>query len=304
MAPAGDLPVASTANDPSEATDGEPIYTLVCTDTAPYANWQCQVLAHTWHAAGQPGELVRLVAAPLGGPLPTHRHARVVRTRARNVHPRSGDRYVPYNRLFSALEWLRTERPVGTVLLVDPDVVFRAPVTRGVAPGAPRAQRWVGFNLTGSVAEDVVVRETGVAAGDLQGVTWPALIHTADLEVLLPRWIELTADVREATGLWESDMIAFVGAAAEMGLRFTPATIAAFVNWSEEEVAGAPIIHYCQPVEDADGNILWTKHHYRPWDRIDVDPRAARLDYCRDLLAILQEAVSALGSRSGVNRGG
>ena len=99
-------------------------------------------------------------------------------------------------------------------------MVFRAPVTRGVAPGAPRAQRCVGFNLTGSVAEDVVVRETGVAAGDLQGVTWPALIHTADLEVLLPRWIERTGDVREATGLWESDMIAFLGlhrAAATLG---------------------------------------------------------------------------------------
>jgi hypothetical protein len=233
-----------------------------------------------------------LVAAPTGGPLPTHRHARVVRTRASNVHPDTGDHYVPYNRLFSALEWLQDERPAGTVLLLDPDVVFRAPVTTTVVPGAPRAQRWIGFDITGSVAEDVVVRETGVDPAAIQGVTWPALIHTSDLAALLPRWIELTAAVRAATGLWESDMVAFIGAAAEQGLRFTPDTIAAFVGWPEEDVAGAPLIHYCQAVEDEDGAVLWTKHHYRPWDPIEVDPATARLDYCRDLLSILKGYVA------------
>jgi len=269
----------------------EPIYTLVCTDTTPYANWQCQVLAHTWHAVGQPGELVRLVAAPGGGPLPTHRHARVVRTRAPNVHPGNGDHYVPYNRLFSALEWLHQERPVGTVLLVDPDMVFRAPVTTPVAPGAPRAQHWVGFHPSGS-AVDVLLDETGVDPADLQTITWPALIHTSDLEALLPRWIDLTAAVRERVGLWESDMVAFVGAAAEAGLRFTPDTLGAFMNWPEETVAGAPIIHYCQPVEDRHGQVLWTKHDYHPWDPIEADPADARLDYCRDLLVILKDFVA------------
>lgn len=278
----------------------EQIHALVCTDTQPYANWQCQLLAHTWHSVGQAGELVRLVAAPAGGPLPTHRHARVVRTRAPNVHPRTGDHYLPYNRLFSAVEWLREEQPVGTVLLLDPDMVFRAPVAEPVPPGAPRAQRWVGFDLTGSEAEEVLVRETGVDPSDLQGVTWPALIHTSDLEALLPLWIELTAALREATGLWESDMVAFVGAAAAQGLRFTPETIGAFVGWPEEEVAGAPIIHYCQPIEDREGRVLWTKHHYRPWDPVDVDPAEAALGYAGDLLRIVQEYVAA---RRGVRPG-
>ena len=117
----------------------EQLYTVVATNTAPYVNWQCQLLAHTWHAVGQPGELVRLVAAPQGGPLPTHRHARVVRTRAPDIHPATGDHYLPYNRLFSALEWLQQEQPVGTVLLVDPDVVFRARLPTLVDP-APRGR--------------------------------------------------------------------------------------------------------------------------------------------------------------------
>ena len=272
-------------------TGGEPIYSLVCTDIQPYANWQCQILAHTWHAVGQPGELVRLVAAPRGGPLPTHRHARVVRTRAGNTHPRTGDHYVPYNRLFSAREWLETERPVGTVLLLDPDMVFRTPITTVVAPGAPVAQRWVGFVGEGD-AMALLSRETGVSLAHMQAITWPALIHTRDLERLLPRWIELTALVREETGGWESDMFAFIGASAELGLTWSLDTLAAFMDWPEEAVAGAPLIHYCRAVEARDGSVLWQKQGYRPWDPIDVDPDDARLDYCRDLLVILREFVA------------
>lgn len=273
-------------------TPDEPIYSLVCTDTAPYANWQFQILAHTWHAVGQPGELVRLVAAPEGGPMPTHRHARVVRTRARNHHPETGDRYVPYNRLFSALEWLETERPVGTVLLLDPDMVFRAPITTRVAPGAPRAQRWVDFGGPDANGVEVLAREAGVDATRIQGVTWPALVHTRDLKRLLPGWIELTARMRAETGGWESDMFAFLGASAALGLTWTPDTICAFMNWPEESVAGAPLVHYTQRVEAHDGSALWFKQDYRPWDPIDVDPEDARLDYCRDLLRIMRDYVA------------
>jgi hypothetical protein len=272
-------------------SEPDAFFTTVCTDTQPYANWQCQVLAHTLQAVGQPGELVRLVAAPQGGPLPTHHHARVVRTRAPNVHPRTGDRYVPYNRLFSILEWLQAEQPVGTVLILDPDMVFRSPVASTVEPGAPRAQPWIGFYGRGA-AMACLAEATGVDLDDMQGVTWPALIHTHDLERLLPRWIELTALVREEVGAWESDMFAFIAASAECGLVYEAETLCAFTNWPEEAVAGAPILHYCKAIEARDGTPLWFKQGYRPWDPIDVDPADARLDYCRDLLVILQDFIA------------
>ena len=265
---------------------------MVCTDTASAVNWQCQVLIHTWQAVGGPGELIRLVAAPAGGPVPSHLHARVVRTTAPDGPPGTGDRYVPYNRLVSLQEWLREERPVGTVLVLDPDMVFRSAVTTRVAPGTAVVQRWVDFNASSPPVE-VVARATGLAAEDLPGITWPALIHSADLQRLLPRWIELTAEVRRRTAAWESDMYGFVGAVAESGLTVTAEVLAAWLNWPEADVAGAPIIHYCQAVEGRDGAVLWSKWDYRPWEPIDVDPGEARLDYCRDLLAILADAVTA-----------
>ena len=33
-------------------TASESLYSVVCTDTAPSVNWQCQVLIHTWKQRG------------------------------------------------------------------------------------------------------------------------------------------------------------------------------------------------------------------------------------------------------------
>lgn len=268
-----------------------PVYTVVCTDTNEYAHWQCQLLEHTWHAVGQPGEFVRLVAAGPDEGLPEHEHARVVRTRPSNVHPVTRDRYVPYNRLYSFQEWLETEQPSGTVLIVDPDYVFRAPIDRSVRPGRPEAQRWVDFAYDGRWQERVE-EVSSAAPRQVQEITWPALIHTDDLQRLVPRWIELTALLRATTDAWESDMVALIAASAELGIRYKPSTLAAWMPWPEKDVAGAPIVHYCQPVEDTDGNVLWFKQGYRPWDSVDVDPERAALPYCRDLLRILQDFIA------------
>lgn len=263
------------------------IFATVCTDANPKLDWQCELLEHTWRAVGQPGRLVRLVAARDSDPLPVHRHARVVRMPHTNIHPVTGDDYPPYNRLFSFDAWLRDEKPEGTVLILDPDNVFRARLATEVSPGQPRAQRWMGFERW---RERLVEHDVpGVDPEELQPVTWPALIHTRDLALLVPRWLDWTAEIRERLGRWESDMVALAIASREVGIVWSIETLGAWMNWPELEVAGAPLVHYCQPVEGRDGAILWYKRNYRPWSRIAADPREARLDYCRDLLRIVDD---------------
>ena len=123
----------------------------------------------------------------------------------------------------------------------------------------------------------------------------PVLLWATDraaygrLARLITRWIDLTALLRVVSGAWESDMIALIAASAELGIEYREGTFAAWMPWPEKEVAGAPIIHYCQPVLDGDGNELWFKGSYRPWETIHVDPEAAALPYCTDLLRIIQE---------------
>jgi hypothetical protein len=259
------------------------LYTVVCTDTAHELQWQCELLEHTWRSVEQPGELLRLVAAEPGEPLPVHTRMRVVRMPASNTHPRARDAYVPWNRLFSLDRWLHEERPEGTVLVLDPDMVFRDRLVLHAAPGRPVGQHWVDFGTGEALADPF-----GMAASRLQPVTWPMAIHTSDLAHLLPRWIERTFQSRQVLERWESDMFGLVLAASDLELTFSLQTTCAWLSWPEADVAGAPLIHYCQPVEDRDGRSVWCKRTYRPWDGA-FEPDRARLDYCRDLLRIVRD---------------
>jgi hypothetical protein len=246
------------------------IYSVICTDVNDSIGWQCDLLEYTWKRAGQPGELVRLVTCPEGAILPRHYHARVLRAVAQ---PALTLGYKAFERLFALEHWLRHERPEGTVLILDPDCVFRRAITGDVKPGAPRAQRWVDYRC-----------ETELT----QAATWPMLIHTRDLEALLPHWISFTSAIYGATHRWESDMTGLVAAAAVRGLRFSLDAIGAFVGWPDELVGEAPIVHYCQNVLADDGELLWSKRTYQPWAPV-TGAEQARHGYCRDLLALLNE---------------
>ena len=278
---------------------GDDLVTVVCTDTAPSVNWQVQILVQTWCDVGQPGSFLRLVAAPDGGAVPDHVHARVLCTDAWNVHPDTGDHYPPYNRLVSLREWLDDEQPDASILIVDPDMVFRDVVRTRARPGTGVVQGWYDFHAASDPSR-AVAEATGVPAQDLPAVTWPAVLHATDLRRILPRWIELTSELRQRTGAWESDMYAFVGVLAEDGIDLTEEPLTAWMNWPEDVVAGAPIIHYCQVVESDDGTALWSKRDYRPWEPVGADPGAARLDYCRELLTILTRVIER---KRGVARG-
>ena len=263
------------------------LYTVVCSDSNDYVNWQFELLEHTWSRIKQPGELVRLVAAEPGDVLPKARHATVIRTRPTNVHPTSGDVYLCYNRLYSLAEWLDTCEVDGTIQIIDPDVVFRAPVADDALPGSPVGQHWVDFALGGGFGE-AIAAHSSVDIEQLQPVTWPARIHSDDLRNILPRWIALTMAIRERVKRQESDMFAFVAAAAEAELKFRLEPTSAFMPWSDAEVGQAPMIHYCQPVLDHGGNRIWFKQAYQPWSPVPLS-RDPQLKYCRDLLALVDE---------------
>lgn len=246
------------------------IYCVVCTDTNKRVNWQFELLEYSWKRAGQPGELIRLVTSKSNSLLPRHRYAKTYHIEAQPCFYLG---YKAFERLFALKEWIKQQCPFGTILVVDPDIVFLEPIVNEAIVGRPRAQHWLDFIPSSK---------------QIQPITWPMLIHTADLEVLLPYWISHTAAIYRATRRWESDMHALVSASSVVDLHFSLETIAAFVGWPEECVADAPIIHYCQDILDKHGNILWSKRSYSPWAGV---PQAeqAKLSYCRKMLNLLNE---------------
>ncbi|MFN0264529.1 PqqD family protein [Tepidamorphus sp. 3E244] len=276
-------------------------YTVFSTNVSPYMQWQSELLEYSWKRVGQEGALVRLVATDRPDRLPQHKYARSVATKLWDVHPGSGDSYPIYNKPASLLEWVYTERPEGTVLLLDPDCVFRRPVTRRVSPGAPIGQNWVDLSVGMASAESPFglgerfgFLNDHCAATDsrIDPVMIPKLIHTSDLRRIAARWLELCAVVRDnlrsgdGNKVWESDMYAYLAACAEYGLHHEQATLGICPNWDPVLAPDAPLIHYCQEIFDTDGGSIFAKGRYEPWTRLDASQPAAREDG-RDLVEII-----------------
>jgi len=112
------------------------IYTVFSTSDSPSMQWQSELLEYSWKHVGQPGELIRLVGTDTGA-LPGHRHARTIGAPSWQVHPLTQDDYAPYNKPASLLQWLRNERPDGTVLLLDPSALHPRPVAAVAVPDQP-----------------------------------------------------------------------------------------------------------------------------------------------------------------------
>ncbi len=270
--------------------------------------WQSDLLEYSWKRVGQEGVLIRLVATDNPQQLPLQKHAHCVATRLWDIHPETGDAYPIYNKPASLLEWLFRDKPEGTVLLLDPDCVFRKTVTQRVAPGFPASQAWVDFSTGKPSAKNPFGLGTRFSflkdhcarpSLSIEAVMIPTLIHTSDLRKVCARWLELCGVIREnyrnAEGqpIWESDMIAYLAACSEYGLQHEPISLGICTNWKPEDVPDAPIIHYCQVILSKNDEKIFWKHNYTPWNRVDTSIEPEH-DYGRDMIKLINDFIDDL----------
>jgi hypothetical protein len=283
-------------------------YTVFSTNDTPNMQWQSDLLEYSWKRVAQEGVLIRLVATKQPSALPLQKHASCIATRSFDVHPETGDFYPIYNKPASLLQWLYRDRPEGTVLLLDPDCIFRRAVTRHVAPGYPASQQWI-KQATGKpnsknpfgLGRKFAFLKNACARTELKvdQVMIPSLIHTSDLRKICARWLELCSTIRQSyrgdagEPMWESDMFAYIVAAAEYGLHHEPISLGVCTNWPPAAAPDAPIVHYCQPIKGTDGQELFNKQSYKPWASVDTASPPEQ-DYGRDLIALVNDYVDDL----------
>jgi hypothetical protein len=270
------------------------IFTVFCASSSSELGWQSELLAHSWVRAGQPGELVRLVASSSFAAPPCHPRVRDVKTTPWSPHPYTGDVYAPYNKAAALMEWLFVEPVEGTVLLLEPTFVFRSSVTEELRPGEGKATAWGelprGEGPFGLPAGFEFLQEYCVErALTLPPVTPPLLIHTTDLRRIAARWLELMSLIRIETGQGtadaaNADQIAYAIAAAEVGIVHTNVELRATTDAVETR---APILDCRQPVRAPDGTALWEAAKYAPWDAVPVE--SAGTGVGRELLGLLGE---------------
>jgi hypothetical protein len=240
--------------------------------------------------------MVRLAPTTPGARPPRSRFARVVETLCWSPHPYTGDRHPPYDSAASLMQWLFEERIDGTILLLEPDCVFRSPVTAEARPGQARAMSWAGlprgegaFGLGPDFA--FLERYCVDRSLELPAVTLPLVAHSSDLRRIAPRWLELTSIIREETAGTEqgrrpdADRIAYAIAAAEAGLRHTAAELSVGTDSPD---SAAPILGYRGPIAAVDGT-AWETGTYTPWDA--VEPERAPPGTGREFLALLSAYV-------------
>jgi hypothetical protein len=282
------------------------LYTVFCTAADATMQRQAELLEYSWGRVRQPGELVRLVASPPGTRAPSHRFARVVQTLAWSPHPYTGDAYPPYDTAASLLEWLFVERIEGTVLLLDPRSIFRAPVVSEAGRGRAQAMAWPGlprgdgpFGLGpdfGFLERFCVDRSLALPA-----VTLPLLIHASDLRRIAARWLELTSIIRAETAVAaggprpDAGDVAYAIAAAEGEIRHTERVISVGTDAAE---SAAPIVDYRRPVASTPGGIVWDAGADRQWD--SIDPERAPPGTGREFLTILAGFVARRDQGAGL----
>lgn len=234
------------------------IYSVFCAGAAGEAPWRSQLLGYSWARAHQPGELVHLRAQDRPATPASHPLARVMETQRWSPHPYTGDVYPRYQTPAALLEWLFVERIEGTVLVLEPTCVFRAPVSDEVRPGQARGTAWTalprgagpfglgpGFEFLADVCVD---RSLPVDA-----VKLPVLIHSTELRKLVARWLELTSIIRAETAgaCGDADKIAYTIAAAEARVAHTTAELG---------VADQPLL-----VSSDRGQTAWDPDVHGPW---------------------------------------
>lgn len=127
----------------------------------------------------------------------------------------------------------------------------------------------------------------------------PTLIHTSDLRMIGARWLELCRiirrEYRDADGQprWESDMLAYIAACAEYGLHHDPISLGICTNWQPDDAPDAPIIHYCQAIQDKNGEEIFFKQTYSPWQAVETDAKPEH-DYGCDLIGIVNDHADSI----------
>jgi hypothetical protein len=239
-------PLPAAAAQQSAGAGSKPnIHTLVLSDCSAYAGWQTLALAFSHRDTGQAGPLTRIMSCTdqeakdqdktLIGLVNTHIAP------SYSTHPRTGDRYVAYNKPSAVGDWLKHFTPEEEwVLILEADMLLRQPITLeehknlkgpGFATGA-RYEQLVGVTnqLAARHLADVAPRNDWLAgppgrrADQVGGFL---ILHRDDLRRVAPFWLKYTEDVRADADVSALGRGALAGGGAGCGRRLLEAAAAA-----------------------------------------------------------------------------
>ena len=293
------------------------LHTVYSISNSPYQDWQADLLDWSFVRSGQPGNLIRLCSEDSHFPGRPHSRSTVGETILTPNYAQLDWSYCRVWRwhIFAFPFRRKTEWPVmnkpgslkymfehrdfddeDILIFLDPDMVFTKPWIPALARGIVCGQKWFGY--TKSYCERSSIHPELCPETQDECIMYPYAIKAGDLKGMLTDIKHFSREgYKKATrdnvsGNWMSDMPAFQTAMTKHELVMDPHDNVGLCNdWENNNDPNAPILHYCQPILDREGNQIWRKSGYEPWQP-PPSPRHATNRVDREFLELLNCKVS------------
>lgn len=188
------------------------------------------------------------------------------------IHPRSKDKYAPYNKPLGVVEFLKNNSiKERWIVVIDPDQIVKKPMN-DLKPmlGKPVAQK-VTFPMKNL---DHVGKYFGLKMKEMDQVSVPIIIHQNDLRRLAPLWLKITEMIREVPQLkkwagWIAEMYGYIIAAGLLGLKHQLRhDLGDRIPYN---VKNSYSLHYDLEHKSKDKKLKWNKRSYMNRDMLDSD---------------------------------
>ena len=302
-------------NEQKTQLPDDTLFVLYSAGNSGYQEWQSDLLDLSFHHSGQPGTLVRLISddsqpprtinpTQFGYTLVTPDFSKIEGSMSWKVMNKPGSIEFFIKTLSDQFKFRNQN---STVLLLDPDMIFTRPwdPRNKFEHGEVYGQTWKGYGCNFCAQTSIHPELCPQSEQSDNGpIMFPFAIKLADLYSIcmtVSRFAKLGYLKRNE---WMADMSAFTTAMAFHGLKTRQiANLGLCNNWDNRDHPEAPILHYCQPMSDSRGQVIWDKRRYQrgythgaDWAPVpSADLACNRVD--RDVLTLLNQLVDGSPSR-------
>ena len=130
-------------------------YTIYSTTNSDYQDWQCELLEYTFNKVGNTSKLIKLCSDDENKPLKKSLYSNIIKLPL-YLEPNNNDindindNHDVYNKIYSLKDWnenYKYKTKEGSILLLEPDMIFIQDVNIHTIVGTIKGQHWIEPNI-------------------------------------------------------------------------------------------------------------------------------------------------------------
>jgi len=273
------------------------------TSNSDYQNWQRDLLEYSFKKVNQPGKLWCYCSSNEHKVIPKTTHISKIETvvecpdYSKSVDPNIS--YCIANKFCSIKLWLEQNPDLsGTVLLIDPDMIFTKKIDVTVEEGTVVGQLWTDPGIEKHPVFQTYLPEEYKHELLAKNIfMYPFCITIKDLKKIIDDYIHYCTIIYKEEKRWESEMYGLVIAAFLANLTIVGKDLGCCNNWTEFRNKEFPIVHYPSIMYNSLNEKIWFKQDFtvnalnKPWTLASsCNQTTNRIEY--QLLSCIHECIN------------